>query len=1171
MYSNDISIDGLFKDTISYRVPLYQRYYVWNEVNWEHLWDDIQTKSELRFYDQKSAKTHFTGAIVTQSEAKNLQEIIDGQQRLTTFQIILCAIRDIFKTFRDDKTKETAKKAESYILNNPSRVEKDQMYKLLPREGPDRNTFQFLVLSEIEKAKDSDKHGHIYGAYKYFRNKIETYVMENYRKISTLYDTILQDFKVVQIKLESGDEYARIFESINGRGQHLNQFDLLRHDLFLRAGIGDERDRLYEDYWILFEEAEGFWRDPKVAEDFLEYFIKLKKEEDLDDQLTLYDQYQQYYKNLTEEFDPDETDSQIKYEFFDLSRYADSYQKIKDPNSDSGICEQVQFYNVLKIDDLLLPLILYIMSEFRLSDSELENVLLHLESYTVRSLIGENEQHPEFYFRIRLEKKIKSFFNDKKSFSLVNFMYLFSDEWSADQLVKSAMKQDLDAEQKPEWKLGLLPSYMRTPILDRIENNSGEFEDLEFFNRFCEIWPSAETMLQSGLEGALPIIHSKSLSSIEVKPRLEPYKFMTYDGIRESSKYEVCEDKIVGTNINGDGSAENVLEIEEILFAFPTTAMSDLELQLNNLNEDVKDQGLTQVQKPDPSQFKNWLWLCAELTGNLYSKHRFLPNIYATIVTRTGHVLQGTLKSFNDDAIYMQINGQVVPVYMHGLYKLCMHRTVPLEYFVMTDDGAKSISKPELYRDKVIGTTPHSDSNEEIELSMDNVHFIHQNANLNQEDILSDLQDKKVSRVDDELLESAKLRQTQAQVVTITQSVLQGYIRDYDEGSIYMQTEEGLVILHRRCIHSFKEIMETSETSEPSETEVLETLEPSKKQQWRSMVESRKQGSFKFVTFDDKVIQLSEIETDHNTVTGIPIGHYKRFSLDKQDILFAYGVNAVKIVEPFDFWNDVEENMLDESNVTNVIIQSKYVLRGRQVGFDDETIHLQIRSNEDKATVIVFKHGLSQEASLEDDQHKDTKITGHIQSIANNVAFVEIGKNVDRDALKEGVEVEVIVVQSDEPTQHVSWDNWVTTVESLQNCMFITHNSKKPRISLSQIKVHNNIVHGVNSGSEEVTLDSEQVISFVCSLEAWNNFLRSHILKLTSLDPQEVEKLQVDDMTLERAIGYEVIVITLSRYSLKGTMEYFDKDVIYMKIKEQTVIVFRHDLYNFKIDEDEPN
>jgi len=80
-------------------VPLFQRPYVWNEENqWKPLWSDVVRLAEriLRQPDSKH-HPHFLGAVVLQQVQKPtglMQErtIIDGQQRLTTLQLLLHAL-----------------------------------------------------------------------------------------------------------------------------------------------------------------------------------------------------------------------------------------------------------------------------------------------------------------------------------------------------------------------------------------------------------------------------------------------------------------------------------------------------------------------------------------------------------------------------------------------------------------------------------------------------------------------------------------------------------------------------------------------------------------------------------------------------------------------------------------------------------------------------------------------------------------------------------------------------------------------------------------------------------------------------------------------------------------------------------------------------------------------
>src|SRR5829696_3231419 len=80
-------------------VPLFQRPYVWNEENqWEPLWDDVARVADRLLRDPaEKHQPHFLGAVVLQQVQKPtgyMQErtIIDGQQRLTTLQLLLDAL-----------------------------------------------------------------------------------------------------------------------------------------------------------------------------------------------------------------------------------------------------------------------------------------------------------------------------------------------------------------------------------------------------------------------------------------------------------------------------------------------------------------------------------------------------------------------------------------------------------------------------------------------------------------------------------------------------------------------------------------------------------------------------------------------------------------------------------------------------------------------------------------------------------------------------------------------------------------------------------------------------------------------------------------------------------------------------------------------------------------------
>ena len=98
MKSETNDVQQIFQDRRQYRVPFYQRAYVWSkEDQWEPLWNDIRDKAEARLNGQPPAP-HFLGAIVLEpQERRGLRgvetyHIIDGQQRLTTLQYFLVAM-----------------------------------------------------------------------------------------------------------------------------------------------------------------------------------------------------------------------------------------------------------------------------------------------------------------------------------------------------------------------------------------------------------------------------------------------------------------------------------------------------------------------------------------------------------------------------------------------------------------------------------------------------------------------------------------------------------------------------------------------------------------------------------------------------------------------------------------------------------------------------------------------------------------------------------------------------------------------------------------------------------------------------------------------------------------------------------------------------------------------
>lgn len=1011
MKSEESNVDYLFSRTNLYRVPLYQRHYVWNKKNWEQLWTDIKDKANLRLKNGKSVKTHFTGAIVIQPDAGKL-EIIDGQQRLTTFQIILCAIRDVCEVF-DSDTANIVKTAKDRVLNDLTRLsrpsdspENDQKYKLLPRAGSDQQTFRCLVASEVAKAKKIDKSGFIYGAYVYFQDEIKTYVTQHHHKqeivLDSLIETILKDFVVVQITADSDDDPEKIFQTINGTGQALDNFDLLRNDLFLRAGTG-ERDRLYTKYWYQFEEF-SYWRESKVVDNFLEAFLTIKLGEDFDDQLSLFALYREYCKKLSTEMNFDELYLQLEYEFSELNKHAEVYREIHDPNSELG--SRMKFYEefntMFNIADQLKLFMLYITNELRVLDIERTQVFDLLEAYAVRWMLCTNLSIPI--------KEVEGLFfdviNEKNSFSLVDLVYhLPSKELLTNQNVESALEHLLlntpelfdtlkygprspqsrsRGRRRNQRKKNL--QHISNHISNRIGNDSTGLLMLLKENvlrgRFCEIWPSAEAILQSGLkEGMLPIVYSRAPTLTESRSQLEHYIFMTYEGMREFVNYEIHENKIVGIDPNTDSNEKVVLDIEKILFAFPPTAMTNLRflLFLEPIQDDVINQMLMPVLKEKSYQVKDWLRLYAQTIEDSDSKHWILPDIEATAVTRAGHVLLGTLKSFNDNAIYMQIYGQVVTVYMHGLYMLDTVEMLDSKpYIFMTYDGMRKLLKHERYQDIVIGIEdPESDSNKKVVLDLKKILFAFpattgSDLPLYHSDLPGDVKNLKLERVqkekpfeiDNQLFKPRKQNGIYAEARTHAGHVLRGLIENYDDEAIYMLINGETVIVYRHGLLEFGWLERDNRTT-MRDTEIDMSV--------FTRYDGPIEPPIKFTTYEGQREFLQD-ETGLYEVTG---GEKIENSLPlyELDVLFAYSSKASSALEPHEIekklanrelpplkkripWFGAKKADVMQAQTMGipikVVTRRGHVFTGKLELVNPYEIYLQINGQ----TVVVYRHGL---------------------------------------------------------------------------------------------------------------------------------------------------------------------------------------------------------------------
>lgn len=240
----ETALRTILDGTKQYRVPLYQRPYSWEKSQVQRLWDDIERLASER--TSATAAGHFMGSLVLSvgrtGPAGTEFLVVDGQQRLTTLTILLCALRDYVEKNEADGHRRRTMLHESYLVNRFS--EGDGHLKVLPTQA-DREAYRAV----LDGRAPEDANSNIAIAYKFFSQKLrESDDPEDLHDIARIEEAILEGLVFVSITARGDDNVYRIFESLNNTGKPLTQGDLIRNYVFMRLGrAGDE---IYDSTWL---------------------------------------------------------------------------------------------------------------------------------------------------------------------------------------------------------------------------------------------------------------------------------------------------------------------------------------------------------------------------------------------------------------------------------------------------------------------------------------------------------------------------------------------------------------------------------------------------------------------------------------------------------------------------------------------------------------------------------------------------------------------------------------------------------------------------------------------------------------------------------------------------------------------------------------------------------
>jgi uncharacterized protein with ParB-like and HNH nuclease domain len=377
--ANKDKLLSFFQGNIQFEVPFFQRAYVWGEENWATLWEHALTV--LEDYEQRKPKEHFIGTIITKQKpaellGESVNELIDGQQRVTTVALFLKAISD-------------ASNGQLVNLKNTINEHlqfKDPQGEYHPRiihSDIDRAYFQAVLDGQPGNALLKEKHN-IPEAYKFFLNKLTGYSDE---RLNLLRQVLLERVPVISMMLSAEDDEQEIFDTINALGVKLTTGQLLKNYIFKDKALHG----LYEELWKkAYEDDEAqvkFWDEEKTAgrisrtnlEVMLYCFLVMRTRQEVRLE-SLFKEYRNWLKGKT---------SEAKIEFLkDLKGFADTYIKLPSGNEIIEIAfkeNEKRFFQIIESLTIttIYPLVLYIYQNVL----ELEirtKMLLILESYLVR-------------------------------------------------------------------------------------------------------------------------------------------------------------------------------------------------------------------------------------------------------------------------------------------------------------------------------------------------------------------------------------------------------------------------------------------------------------------------------------------------------------------------------------------------------------------------------------------------------------------------------------------------------------------------------------------------------------------------------------------------------------------------------------------------------------------
>ena len=386
----------LFDSNVRFIIPPFQRRYVWQrEAQWGPLWEDVIELANEELSNELGAQLdpHFLGALVLHQRSNQpkeplRREVIDGQQRLTTIQLLIDAAEMVFRELAPEHSDDLAE----LISNTKIKLDPDHRFKVWPTRH-DRAAFKSAM--DDQAATDAYRDSNIVQAHSFFESQVRAFLQganphsdDVDAKCQALVRVISQRMNFVVINVGAEQAANSIFETLNARGTPLLAWDLVKNLIYEQAGEDPDFDDWFEEHLVKFDEdwwqlESGVGRNQASNVDaFLIHFLTLRTKREVTGHTAnrRFRAFADYART-----DDGNAEKSIKGIGTDLSRIGDTFEEIMNRESDSDL-GRVLYHWKTGGHGVFTPVFLWLFSN-GVPASELHMATAALDSYLGRRLI----------------------------------------------------------------------------------------------------------------------------------------------------------------------------------------------------------------------------------------------------------------------------------------------------------------------------------------------------------------------------------------------------------------------------------------------------------------------------------------------------------------------------------------------------------------------------------------------------------------------------------------------------------------------------------------------------------------------------------------------------------------------------------------------------------------